>query len=554
MNQYNIMLNCVVQGGSVSGMTKKAKVTRHIKYTSKFHQSDCTRSEEFVMRRGKRDKLVLVCALGGILGGALSVFYRTVLTYADEVRTHAFSLANSPLRIILLFAGLIALGAFVGLLTQKEPLISGSGIPQVEDQLQGRINPRWIRVIFAKFLGGALCILGGLSLGREGPSIQLSAMAAQGLAEKTTPSDIGKKYLIASGACAGLAAAFNAPLAGAVFGLEEVHKNFSKLALLSALLASILADYLSKAFFGTVSTLNIGLVRLVPFKYYALFVIVGAIMGLVGALYNKVLLATQKLYKKLSLPVWARIIIPFVIAGVIGLFFPEILGSGHNIINGLSADSYTLGFLALLLIGKFAFSMICYGSGAPGGIFFPLLVIGALVGSVLGKLFVPLFGLDEVYVINFMLLGMGGMFAGVVRAPVTGIILVLEMSGSLTQLAGLTIAAATATMVADYLGSEPIYDSLLHVMRGTEEPAERTSEEHHIIELPINMSSPLSGVMVRDITWPNDCLVISILRGGRDMAEIPHGNTVIQPGDTVCVACPADLEPELRCTFEHDYL
>ncbi|NCC68926.1 MAG: ClC family H(+)/Cl(-) exchange transporter, partial [Clostridia bacterium] len=479
-------------------MAKKATVTKRKKYTSKFQKPECTCSEEFVMHRGKRDKLVFVCALAGILGGALSVLYRRVLTYADDLRASAFSLADTPLRIALLFAGLIILGAIVGFIVKSEPLASGSGIPQVEDQLQGRIQPRWLRVILAKFVGGALCILGGLSLGREGPSIQLSAMAAQGLAEKTTPSDIGKKYLIASGACAGLAAAFNAPLAGAMFGLEEVHKNFSKLALLSALLASILADYLSKAFFGTVSSLDMGLVGHVPFQYYALFVVVGVIMGLVGALYNKVLLATQKLYSKLPLPVWVRIIIPFIFAGVIGLFYPEILGSGHNIINGLSAGNFALGFMILLLVGKFAFSMICYGSGAPGGIFFPLLVIGALVGAVLGKVFVLLFGLDETYVINFMLLGMCGMFAGVVRAPVTGIILVLEMSGSLTQLAGLTIAAAAATMVADYLGSAPIYDSLLHVMRGSEEPIDRAREEHHIIELPINMSSPLSGVMVRD--------------------------------------------------------
>lgn len=533
-------------------MAVKATEKLHKKLKEKVGMHGSTESEEFTLRHIKRDRLVPLCALAGLLSGGVSVLYRLTLSWANVLRSAAFTWADTPFRIVLLFVGLIALGLVVGLITQKEPLISGSGIPQVEGQLLGKISPRWFRVMYKKFIAGALSLLGGLALGREGPSIQFGAMISQGLAEQTKRSDIEKKYLIASGACAGLAAAFNAPLAGAMFGLEEVHKNFSKTSLLSALVAAIMADLLSKAVFGTVSSLNIGLVDLLPFRDYAMFIAVGAIMGVVGSVYNSVLLGTQKLYKKLPIPVWARIIIPFVFAGALGLFYPDMLGGGHNVIENMSAGNYTVTFMLILLVGRFVFSMLSYGSGAPGGIFFPLLVIGSLTGALLGHFCVASFGLEEGYVINFMLLGMAGMFAGVVRAPVTGIILVLEMSGSLTQLVGLTMTAAMAVMVADALGSEPIYDSLLKVMDGGCSNAEKC-EEHHIIELSVPMSSPLAFMPVRDFSWPDECLVVSVIRGSRDKAEIPKGNTVIMPGDTVCVACPAEKEAELRSAFDREF-
>ena len=520
---------------------------------SRGRKKTCTCSQEFTLQRGRRDRLVLMCAASGLIGGAMSVFYRFVLTWAGEIRLEAYKLANTPLRILILFAGFIAVGMIVGKITQGEPLISGSGIPQVEAQLQGEIHPNWVKVIVKKFVAGALCILCGLSLGREGPSIQLGAMTAQGLAEKTKRSEIEKKYLVASGACAGLAGAFNAPLAGVMFGLEEIHKNFSKLALLTALLASIASDLISKAFYGTSSALGLGLVTLFKYRYYWVFVLVGVIMGFVGALYNFTLIGTQKLYRKLPIPVWMRIVIPFICAAGIGFFLPEIMGGGHDVIEALNAGKYTLGFMVILLLGKFLFSMISYSSGAPGGIFFPLLVIGSLTGGIVGKLLIAPLGLDEAFVVNFMLLGMVGMFAGVVRAPVTGIVLVTEMSGSLTQLAGLTIVAATASIVADYLKSEPIYESLLKSMQGIEQAPECSHEEHHVIEIPVSLSSPLADVMVRDITWPANCLVISVLRGGRDRAEIPKGDTVIRAGDTVFLACPADMEPKLRNEFLENF-
>ena len=129
------------------------------------------------------------------------------------------------------------------------------------------------------------------------------------------------------------------------------------------------------------------------------------------------------------------------LAGVFGHVLPEVLGGGHHIIDGLCGDGMVVGTMLLLLVGKFVFTMICFCSGVPGGIFFSLLVLGALTGGVIGSGACALLGLPESCMLNFLLLGMAGMFSGIVRAPVTGIILVAEMSGSLTQVTGLVLVS-----------------------------------------------------------------------------------------------------------------
>ena len=497
---------------------------------------------ELVVRRNRYYRLVGLSVLAGVCGGVPAVVYRITLTGANGLRQTLFGLAVTPLRAVLLILLLLVVGAAAGRITQGEPLIAGSGIPQVKGQLQGWFAPNWPRVLLTKFVGGALCIFGGLALGREGPSVQLGAMASQGMAEKLRCSPVEKKYLVTCGACGGLAAAFNAPLAGMMFGLEEIHKNFSALAMFPTMVAAIIADLISKAYFGTSSSMNLGLAPSLGYLGYLLFAIMGILMGLFGVLYNKTLLSLQKGYRRLPVPVWVRIMIPFAFAGALGFCLPQVLGPGNSLIAALSDREYTLAFTALLLIGRFVFSMISFCSGAPGGIFFPLLVLGALAGCVCGKLAVLALGLPVTCVVYFMVVGMAGLFAAIVRAPITGIILVMEMSGSLTQLAGVTIAVCCATLVANGLGSQPIYESLLDglLANGTRE----VPKENDIVTYPVPLESTLVGRAMRELEFPQSCLVISVVRG-LDVL-IPRGEMVLQAGDFINIACPMNAEWELR--------
>ena len=490
-----------------------------------------------------RYRLVLQGIVIGFIAGLVSVAYRFTLSYGETICRFLFGWAQSPWQIIVLFIFLLGLGFLVGCMTQKEPMIKGSGIPQVEGQLLGYFNLSWAKVLVKKFVGGCLSILGGLSLGREGPSILLGGCCGKGVAELGHRNRTEEKYLITCGACAGLAAAFNAPLAGVLFALEEVHRNFNPKVLLSAMTSCITADVVSKLFVGMSSTFAVAPVQLLPISYYLLLIVFGALLGLFGAFYNRTLLWSQRLYAKISLPDPLKMMIPFAFAGLFGLCLPQVLGGGHSMIESLLHGEFTLGLIAVLLVAKFVFSMISYGSGAPGGIFFPLLVLGAFAGALFGQFAINLHVVPAAYAVNFMLLGMAGMFTAIVRAPLTGIILIVEMSGSLTQLLSLLLVSICAYIVADLCRSTPIYESLLANIRPAQyevaQPGERI-----LLDLPVHYGSFVSQKTIASVPWPKDCLITNIERGQQTL--IPHGDLVIMPGDTLTFLCKSKDEAHLR--------
>lgn len=399
----------------------------------------------------------------GLIGGFIVLLYRVALTFAGNWLIKILSyIKGNPFRCAVWFLILMALAWIVGRLVKWEPMISGSGIPQVEGEVSGRLSQNWKRVLPAKFAGGFLCMLGGLSLGREGPSIQLGAMAGQGISRALGRGKREEKFLMTCGASAGLSAAFHAPLAGMMFAVEEIHKTFSIPILLPVMTASVTADYIASHILGLDPVFHFQITEYLPQNYYWLLILLGILVGVSGVFYNWGMLKAQELYHKIPfLKETGRLLIAFLTAGVLGLVMPSVLGSGSGLIVSLTKGEMVLGMVVLTLVEKFLFSAVSFGSGAPGGIFFPLLILGALLGAVFAMTGAEFFGLDPVYINNFVLLGMTGFFTAIVRAPLTGIILLFEMSGSISQMLSLSIVSVTAYIVATLMRSEPIYDSLL---------------------------------------------------------------------------------------------
>lgn len=399
----------------------------------------------------------------GLIGGFIVLLYRVALTFAGNWLIKILSyIKGNPFRCAVWFLILMALAWIVGRLVKWEPMISGSGIPQVEGEVSGRLSQNWKRVLPAKFAGGFLCMLGGLSLGREGPSIQLGAMAGQGISRALGRGKREEKFLMTCGASAGLSAAFHAPLAGMMFAVEEIHKTFSIPILLPVMTASVTADYIASHILGLDPVFHFQITEYLPQNYYWLLILLGILVGVSGVFYNWGMLKAQELYRKIPLlKETGHLLIAFLTAGVLGLVMPSVLGSGSGLIVSLTKGEMVLGMVVLTLVVKFLFSAVSFGSGAPGGIFFPLLILGALLGAVFAMTGAEFFGLDPVYINNFVLLGMTGFFTAIVRAPLTGIILLFEMSGSISQMLSLSIVSVTAYIVATLMRSEPIYDSLL---------------------------------------------------------------------------------------------
>jgi H+/Cl- antiporter ClcA len=478
----------------------------------------------------------------GIITGLLVVLYRYALEKAGVLLSDIYKIISmKPILILPWIGALIIIGYIVGLMVKHEPMISGSGIPQVEGVLLRKLDMTWWRVIIGKFIGGILSIGSGLSLGREGPSVQLGAAVGQGFSRVFKRVKIEEKYLITSGASAGLAAAFNAPLAGVMFALEEVHKNFSPLVLLSSLSAALSADFIASGFFGLKPVFTLGNLSALPLKLYFYIILLGVFLGVLGVVFNKILLKTQNLYVAQTwLPKEMRIIIPLLISVILGIFLPQVLGGGHELITLLITNNFSLTILVIIVLVKFLFTMVSFGSGAPGGIFLPLLAIGALIGNIYGVALVHFVHFDSMYINNFIILAMAGYFAAVVRSPITGTILITEMTGTFSHLLSLAIVSIAAYIVADILGSKPIYEALLEkILHNQGEKISIGNKKNKaILEFAVCMGSDLDGKQIKEVKWPSRCLLVAVKRGEDEI--IPKGDTVIFPGDYLIILTNED--------------
>lgn len=498
-------------------------------------------------RLSRLDTTHLMYILKGLLVGLLSGFVVSCFRLIIE-RSLAFwqsiyrAAQQQPWLLGLVLLGMLVMALVIGLITKPQPHIMGSGIPEVEGQLADEIKLPWWPILWRKFVTGVLGIGSGLFLGREGPSIQLGAAVGQGVASRfKNASTTERRVLLASGAASGLSAAFNAPIAGTMFVLEEVYHNFSPLVWMSALAGAIGANFVSTNFFGMVPVLHITYANSFPLRDYWHLLLLGILLGLLGYLYQQVLLWMPKLYHDLfpKLPRYFQGLVPLVLVIPIGYVWPQYLGGGNGVILDIGRHQPALSALVILLVLRFVFSMISYGSGLPGGIFLPILMLGAAIGATYGTIMWRLGLLPHNCIVNLLIFAMAGYFAGIGKAPFTAILLITEMVGTLQHLMPLAVVSLTAYLVVDLLGGAPIYASLLQRMQTTQKLEALTGHDAQI-EIPILVGSAFSEQMVRDIHWPREMVLIAIRRGEYNL--IPHGDTLLRAGDTLVI-----LTDEGRC-------
>ena len=478
-------------------------------------------------------KLILTGILVGVVSGIVVSMFRWSIGSSLKLFQGFYISARHNIWIALgLLVFLIAVGLIVGLMLKKEPNISGSGIPQVEAQLDGDLQVHWWSVLWRKFVGGILSIGPGLFLGREGPAIQLGASVGQGIgAIDGNSSPTTKRILIASGAAGGLAAAFNAPLAGSMFVIEEIYHNFSPMVWITALTSAVSSNLIAFYVFGLTPVLSIPYKFSFPIKYYWHLVVLGIILGLLGRLYQKVLLYMPSLYAKTKIPRYFQGLIPLVLLLPVGMLFPKYLGGGNGLITSLNHLNVGLWILIGIFCLRFIFSMISYGSGLPGGIFLPILNLGAIIGAIYAISMHQIGILPLSFESNLIIFSMAGYFACISKAPFTAIILVTEMVGSLSHLMPLAVISLVAYIVVDILNGAPIYEALKEKLTMNDEYLNRVSKYNDRIEVPVFEGSTIDGEFIRDIDFPKAVLVIAIYRGERQI--IPRGDTMVKAGDRI---------------------
>ena len=469
----------------------------------------------------------------GIASGLICVFYRFLLQVAEDgLYTVLDFVKGSPLKIALWLLLLAFLGLIVYAFNKWEPDAAGSGIPQTTGDIRGYFSLDWAKVIISKLIAGTLTIFSGLSLGREGPSVQLGGMAGKGAARLTKSDRTTEIRMTSCGAGAGMSAAFNAPIAGLMFVFEELHHGLDRSIMCMGIVATVVADFVSKIFFGQNTIFHY---EPEPFslRLYPFVIVMGIIFGLFGSFYNVFMVKAQKLYKSIKIPESVKMPFVFLVSGVVGLVLPQVLCGGHRMTAFLMNDNPSLKLLVILFAAKFLFGAFCFSSGAPGGTLYPLCILGAYLGAICGDVSIDVFGISPELRQDFVIAGMAGLFASIVRAPLTGVILVFELTGDMNTLLPLATVSLISYAVANVIGTAPFYSILFEkTVEKTDEPKLNTKEHEKVLQtFVIPVGSKVSGKKISEIEWGKHCLIVSIDRNETPIT--PKGETELREGDVV---------------------
>lgn len=416
--------------------------------------------------------VLLLSLVVGILAGLVATLFELAVHFVSETRTDWLKDAIGSALPLWVAAFLISAAlAFVGyfLVHRFAPEAAGSGIPEIEGAMDGIRPVRWWRVIPVKFFGGMGTLGSGMVLGREGPTVQMGGAIGRMVTDIfRVKNDDTRHSLLASGAAGGLAAAFNAPLAGIMFVVEEMRPQFrySLISIRAVIVSAISANIVFRYINGQAAVITMPQYQPPELPALWLFLLLGVMFGMFGVVFNKLVTLSQDLFVKIHKNERKRYLITgSVIGGFFGitlLYMPEITGGGIALIPNITNGDYTASFLLLLFVARIATTMICFGSGAPGGIFAPMLALGTLFGYAFGliaKGLLPELMIDPGM---FAIAGMGALFAATVRAPITGILLVIEMTNNYYLILPLIITSLGAVIFAQLLGGQPIYSQLLH--------------------------------------------------------------------------------------------
>jgi CIC family chloride channel protein len=332
--------------------------------------------------------------------------------------------------------------------------------------------------------------------------------------------------MITSGAGAGLAAAFNAPLSGLVFVLEEVRRDFQPIAFGAAFVAALISNIISRIGSGQFPVFTVPNYPVSPLASLPFFALLGLFSGLLGVVFNRSLLSATKLSARLP----SRLVLPFAaltggIIGLIGWFSPRLIGNGHSLVESTLNGEVLIWLVLLFFPARLFLTVSSYSTGAPGGIFAPLLVLGALLGLAIGK-GANYLSSDIVPIpATFAVVGMAAYFTAIVRAPLTGIMLIIEMTGSYHQMLPLLVSCFCAYAVAEFMKDTPIYEAFL------ERDLRRSGHAHllqepAVAEFTIQEGAPFAGCQVRALGLPAGCILVRCSDGKREW--IPKASTRLE--------------------------
>jgi len=419
--------------------------------------------------RGTSYELALMAVVVGAGAGLASVAFRWLITTATQIFTGTTDYSATqghPAHPWLPWAGglFVVLAPVVGgllygpLVQRFAPEARGHGVPEVMyavSQHGGRIKGR---VAVVKGLASAICIGSGGSVGREGPIVQIGSALGSWLAGVFRMPESRLKALVACGAAGGIAATFNAPIAGVFFALELLLADFAAGYFGAVALSAVTASIIGRAILGNDPFLDLPAFTITSAAEYPLFILLGLLAAVTGIGFTRILYKIEDLCDwAWRGPAWLRPAAGGLLLGLLLLVLPQMYGVGYPVLQAGVAGTYTIGFLVVLLVGKMIATSLTIGIGGSGGVFAPSLFIGAMLGAAFGEIAGLLNPDLQGQVGAFALVGMGAVFAGAARAPITAVIIMFELTGQYSIILPLMLAIVVATGVSKVLSPDTIY-------------------------------------------------------------------------------------------------
>lgn len=405
----------------------------------------------------------IVGAVTGVLGSILHLGVDRLLAWPQALRSY-LSVSDALFPIVTGAVAAAVVAVSVWMVRAFAPEAAGSGVQEIEGAMEGKRVVRWRRVLPVKFFGGFLSLSSGLVIGREGPTIHIGASIAQAFAERLRLAERDSRGLLGAGAAAGLGAAFGAPLASILFVIEETRRQFpySLKTYTGLMLSCVASGIVTEAIAGRRPFMAIAAPE-TPIAWLPAFIVLGVALGALGVVFNRGVVwsldATLALGKRTSFYLFP-VAVGFAV-GALLVVLPEATRGGENLAVRLVGENLPLAVVAMIVVIRFVMTMASYSSGIPGGVFAPILSLATAFGLLYGQLLAIALPTPPGLDVALAIAAMGGLFSATVRAPLVGVVLIAELTGSYTSFAPAILTCLFANLVADQLGGRPIYAVLL---------------------------------------------------------------------------------------------
>lgn len=496
-------------------------------------------------------KCTLFCLICGSIVGAIIFFFKFAASKIEYVSRYLYNItkANAFL-IILVFIVLIGLAILMYILHKKIPETKGGGIPRSEGVLRGILPLKSIRTFLGTIVGSFMSYFAGLPLGTEGPSVIIGTSIGDVTSKTSKNNKALDRYIKTGGAAAGFAVATGAPLSGVLFSLEEIHKRFTPMLVISVSVATIAATLVNNVLchlFGIDPRLfDFSIFSSFELKHIGYLVLLALLIGLMVGLFDKTLERVNKFTaknKKFFHPL-AKLISAFVITGILAYVFSDAVYSGHHVVEEMIVNNKTIWFLLGLLLLRLLMMFLLTDSSATGGIFIPVLAIASVIGAILGKLLL-LIGLEEEYFPVIVILTMCAFIGGTLRAPFTSAVLFLELTFSFTDLFYVILVIFIVNVITEMFNQPSFYDRALEKMEEEHNEGKEAKISH--FKVTISDDAFVIGKAVRDIMWPYSSVVVSIKRYKEDLVDTDNdGEKKLYAKDTIVLRCRYFDEDEIR--------